>query len=122
MPGKGRGGGGGRSRQYDEDRRDVSQTGRGGYGRRRDERTGMHKFLAKTALVNRVLRLERGLHWDGQGGGLGGRDLFMNMGLNCKALDEKSQQSKDRHPPVVGRWLGEGASRASHGRFHINVA
>jgi hypothetical protein len=42
----------------------------------------------------------------------------VNMGLNREALDEKGQQGKDRHPPVVGRWLGEGASRARHGAFY----
>ncbi|HEX4118814.1 MAG TPA: hypothetical protein VHX99_08425 [Rhizomicrobium sp.] len=63
----------------------------------------MHKFLAKPALVDRILVLERAF---GRGvqvsGGFGDRGLFVNMGLNCQALKEKSQQSEKRYPALAG--------------------
>ena len=45
----------------DKNRRDISQPSGGRSHGRGDESTGMHKFLAKPALVDRILVLERAL-------------------------------------------------------------
>lgn len=100
LPGKSGGGAVGRSPKDGEGRRGETQADGKGDNRRGKEAAGMDHFLAKPALVERILALDRRRAGVAKGNGLdgGGRKTGMDMGLDRQALQKESQQDEGRHP------------------------
>src|SRR6266704_6616137 len=101
LPGKGPGRGAGKDQRGGENRRHETQAEQNNGRRGRDKGAGMDQFLAKPALIKRVLALER-CGWKRAGirrnRGRNRPDQLMDMGLDRQALQEKGQQGEDRDP------------------------
>ena len=100
LPCKSGGGALRRSPDDGEGRRSETQADGKGDNRRGKEAAGMDHFLAKPALVERILGLERRGTGLAQSNGFdgGGRETRMDMGLDRQALQKESQQDEGRHP------------------------
>ena len=87
-----------------DDRGGEAQAGGERNSRWGQEAAGMDQFLAKPALIQRILGFERNLTGLLQGGGFvrylgrGLRRRRMNVGLDNQALKKECQQRQNRHP------------------------
>ena len=90
----------GRCPKKGEGRRGETQADGKDSSRGREKAAGMDHFLAKPALVERILGLDRCGTGLAQSNGFngGGRETRMDMGLDRQALQKESQQDEGRHP------------------------